>query len=160
MNSIQAVWTASKKRFHQYLQLERSLSVNSVEAYLADIEKFQQWSESCGFSDPLKISQKQIQAFPQWIADLGFQATSQARIISGVRAFYKFLVIHTNLIWFFSNVWQIISEHLLSIMTTGLYRSLILRAKIPSNRSPGIRNPALVMTPNRSQSPSKPTPKS
>ena len=98
MNSIQAVWTASKKRFHQYLQLERSLSVNSVESYLADIEKFQQWSESCGFSDPLKISQKQIQAFPQWIADLGFQATSQARIISGVRAFYKFLVMEDSLL--------------------------------------------------------------
>ena len=98
MNSSQAVWAASKKRFHQYLQLERSLSVNSVEAYLADIEKFQQWSESCGFSDPLKISQKQIQAFPQWIADLGFQATSQARIISGVRAFYKFLVMEDSLL--------------------------------------------------------------
>lgn len=98
MNSSQAVWATSKKRFHQYLQLERSLSVNSVEAYLADIEKFQQWSESCGFSDPLKISQKQIQAFPQWIADLGFQATSQARIISGVRAFYKFLVMEDSLL--------------------------------------------------------------
>ena len=98
MNSSKAVWAASKKRFHQYLQLERSLAVNSVEAYLADIEKFQQWSESCGFSDPLKISQKQIQAFPQWIADLGFQATSQARIISGVRAFYKFLVMEDSLL--------------------------------------------------------------
>lgn len=98
MNSSQAVWATSKKRFHQYLQLERSLSVNSVEAYLADIEKFQQWSDSCGFSDPLKISQKQIQAFPQWIADLGFQATSQARIISGVRAFYKFLVMEDSLL--------------------------------------------------------------
>jgi integrase/recombinase XerD len=98
MNSSQAVWATSKKRFHQYLQLERSLSVNSVEAYLVDIEKFQQWSESCGFSDPLKISQKQIQAFPQWIADLGFQATSQARIISGVRAFYKFLVMEDSLL--------------------------------------------------------------
>ncbi len=98
MNSSQAVWAASKTRFHQYLQLERSLSVNSVEAYLVDIEKFQQWSESCGFSDPLKISQKQIQAFPQWIADLGFQATSQARIISGVRAFYKFLVMEDSLL--------------------------------------------------------------
>ena len=93
-----SVWTAAKQRFKQYLQLERSLSVNSVEAYLADLEKYQLWMESLGYHDPLKINQKSIQQFPLWVADQGFQATSQARIISGVRAFYKFLVMEDSLL--------------------------------------------------------------
>ena len=93
-----SVWTAAKQRFKQYLQLERSLSVNSVEAYLADLEKYQLWMESLGYHDPLKINQKSIQQFPLWVSDQGFQATSQARIISGVRVFYKFLVMEDSLL--------------------------------------------------------------
>ena len=90
-------WIAAKQGFKQYLQLERSLSVNSVEAYLADLEKFELWSESRGWKGPLDMNQQRIQKFPEWIADLGFQATSQARIISGVRSFYKFLVMEDSL---------------------------------------------------------------
>ncbi len=90
-------WIGAKQRFKQYLQLERSLSVNSVEAYLADLEKFELWSESQGWTGPLDMNQQRIQKFPEWIADLGFQATSQARIISGVRSFYKFLVMEDSL---------------------------------------------------------------
>ena len=93
-----SVWTAAKQRFKQYLQLERSLSVHSVEAYLADLEKYQLWMESLGYHDPLKINQKSIQQFPLWVSEQGFQATSQARIISGVRAFYKFLVMEDSLL--------------------------------------------------------------
>ncbi|MFN5545710.1 MAG: tyrosine-type recombinase/integrase, partial [Bacteroidota bacterium] len=90
-------WIGAKQRFKQYLQLERSLSVNSVEAYLADLEKFELWSESQGWTGPLDMNQQRIQKFPEWIADLRFQATSQARIISGVRSFYKFLVMEDSL---------------------------------------------------------------
>ncbi|MEY4315696.1 MAG: site-specific tyrosine recombinase XerD, partial [Bacteroidota bacterium] len=93
-----SVWISAKQRFKQYLQLERSLSINSVEAYLSDLEKYQLWMESLGFDNPLLMDQKRIQLFPQWISDLGFQATSQARIISGVRAFYKFLVMEDSLL--------------------------------------------------------------
>ena len=90
-------WIPAKLRFKQYLQLERSLSVNSVEAYLADLEKFELWSVSQGWSGPLDMNQQRIQKFPEWVSDLGFQATSQARIISGVRSFYKFLVMEDSL---------------------------------------------------------------
>lgn len=98
MTNPSSVWISAKQRFKQYLQLERSLSINSVEAYLSDLEKYQLWMESLGFDNPLLMDQKQIQLFPQWISDLGFQATSQARIISGVRAFYKFLVMEDSLL--------------------------------------------------------------
>ena len=98
MTNPSSVWISAKQRFKQYLQLERSLSINSVEAYLSDLEKYQLWMESLGFDNPLLMDQKRIQLFPQWISDLGFQATSQARIISGVRAFYKFLVMEDSLL--------------------------------------------------------------
>lgn len=98
MTNPSSVWISAKQRFKHYLQLERSLSINSVEAYLSDLEKYQLWMESLGFDNPLLMDQKRIQLFPQWISDLGFQATSQARIISGVRAFYKFLVMEDSLL--------------------------------------------------------------
>lgn len=90
-------WIGAKQRFKQYLQLERSLSLNSVEAYVTDLDKFELWSVSQGWSGPLDMDQQRIQKFPEWVADLGFQATSQARIISGVRSFYKFLVMEDSL---------------------------------------------------------------
>ena len=90
-------WIGAKQRFKQYLQLERSLSLNSVEAYIADLDKFELWSIAQGWSGPLDMDQQRIQKFPEWVADLGFQATSQARIISGVRSFYKFLVMEDSL---------------------------------------------------------------
>lgn len=90
-------WIGAKQRFKQYLQLERSLSLNSVEAYITDLDKFELWSVSQGWSGPLDMDQQRIQKFPEWVADLGFQATSQARIISGVRSFYKFLVMEDSL---------------------------------------------------------------
>ena len=90
-------WLSAKQRFKQYLQLERSLSLNSVEAYIADLDKFELWSISQEWKGPLDMDQQRIQKFPQWIADMGFQATSQARIISGVRSFYKFLVMEDSL---------------------------------------------------------------
>ena len=90
-------WIGAKQRFKQYLQLERSLSLNSVEAYIADLDKFELWSVSQGWSGPLDMDQQRIQKFPEWVSDLGFQATSQARIISGVRSFYKFLVMEDSL---------------------------------------------------------------
>lgn len=90
-------WLGAKQRFKQYLQLERSLSVHSVEAYLSDIEKFQLWSDGLGYGSPIEMDQHRIQKFPEWVSDLGFQATSQARIISGVRSFYKFLVMEDSL---------------------------------------------------------------
>jgi integrase/recombinase XerD len=91
-------WIGAKQRFKQYLQLERSLSLNSVEAYIADLDKFELWSVSNGWNGPMDMDQHRIQKFPEWVADLGFQATSQARIISGVRSFYKFLVMEDSLI--------------------------------------------------------------
>lgn len=90
-------WNTYYTRFKQYLLLERSLSKNSIEAYADDIKKLEAYSESfLNRQSPEKITYKQLSQFIEWIASLGFSATTQARIVSGVKAFYKFLVIEND----------------------------------------------------------------
>ncbi|MEQ9592285.1 MAG: site-specific tyrosine recombinase XerD [Cyclobacteriaceae bacterium] len=87
------MWESQIKQFSNYLKLERSLSINSVEAYVRDIEKLHQFIEMThkGVS-PLKITAKHLQGFIGFVNDLGMSAHSQARILSGVKAFYKYLL--------------------------------------------------------------------
>ena len=88
------MWEPYKKGFKAYLQLERSLSDNSVEAYLRDIEKLTQFlQESKNLKKPDTVRLKDLQQFMRWIAELGMTATSQARIISGLRSFYKYCLL-------------------------------------------------------------------
>jgi integrase/recombinase XerD len=87
-------WAAEKKGFKAYLQLERSLSTNSVEAYLQDLEKFVSFLKMKGVDKaPNKVEREDITAFIVWIAELGMSARSQARILSGLRAFYGYMLI-------------------------------------------------------------------
>jgi len=86
-------WINCIKGFSQYLKLERSLSQNSIDAYVRDVEKLQQYAELSGVkSSPLKISTKELQKFIHYINEFGISAYSQARILSGIKAFYKYLV--------------------------------------------------------------------
>jgi integrase/recombinase XerD len=88
------MWEAYKKGFKAYLQLEKSLSDNSTEAYLRDIEKLTQWlSETGTLMKPEDIELKDLQRFLKWINELGMTTASQARIISGIRAFYRYCVL-------------------------------------------------------------------
>ena len=91
-------WAEAKEEFKQYLWLEKSLSWNSIEAYLHDIDKLQSYAAAeIGDVTPLQINQKQIQQFSAFIAEIGFVASSQARILSGFKAFYKFLLLNDYL---------------------------------------------------------------
>lgn len=88
------MWDAYKKGFKGFLRLERSLSENSVEAYLRDIDKLTQFLSASGKSAaPAAIELADLQQFVKWIAELGMSATSQARIISGIRSFYKYCLL-------------------------------------------------------------------
>jgi integrase/recombinase XerD len=88
------MWEPYKKGFKSYLQLEKSLSENSVEAYLRDIEHLTQYLQGKKqFSNPSELNLKDLQQFVKFIAELGMMATSQARIISGIKAFYKYCLL-------------------------------------------------------------------
>jgi integrase/recombinase XerD len=86
-------WDEAIIGFKQYLTLEKSLSKHSIEAYHRDIEKLKHWSVNQGFNNSLSLKRKSLEQFSAFVAEMGFQATSQARIVSGVRAFYKYLVL-------------------------------------------------------------------
>lgn len=91
-------WTGYYIRFKQYLQLERSLSINSIEAYADDLKKLENYSELFnGYQTPDKFSYKQLQQFIEWFAKIGFSSASQARVISGIKTFYKFLILENDI---------------------------------------------------------------
>jgi integrase/recombinase XerD len=88
------MWEPYKKGFKAYLQLEKSLSDNSVEAYLHDIEKLTAYLEvSNNLKTPQQIELKDLEKFVQWIMELGMTAGSQSRIISGLRSFFKYCLL-------------------------------------------------------------------
>ena len=88
------MWDAYKKGFKAYLQLERSLSDNSVEAYLRDIEKLTSFLLASNQKKaPAEVDLTTLQQFIKWVSELGMTAASQARIISGIKGFYKYCLI-------------------------------------------------------------------
>ena len=88
------MWENYKRGYKAYLQLERSLSDNSVQAYLRDIEKLTQFLQlTKNLKAPDKLELKDLQQFLRYIHELGMTATSQSRIISGIRSFYKYCLI-------------------------------------------------------------------
>jgi integrase/recombinase XerD len=87
------MWEAYKKGYKAYLRLEKSLSDHSVEAYLHDVTKLTEYLQVVNQEkNPAALTLKDLQAFVKWIGELGMGATTQARIISGIRSFYKYLL--------------------------------------------------------------------
>ena len=88
------MWEPYKKGFKAYLQLEKSLSDNSVEAYIRDVDKFTQFLQSSAtLQTPEEVNLETLQHFIRWISELSMTPSSQARIISGLRAFYKYCLL-------------------------------------------------------------------
>lgn len=87
-------WNIYKKGFKAFLQLEKSLSGHSVDAYIRDIDKLANFLQPYPeIHTPADIQLSHLQSFIQSIGALGMAATSQARIISGVKAFFKYCLI-------------------------------------------------------------------
>jgi len=88
-----SIWQIHIKSFEDYLMLEKSLSKNSVAAYRRDVEKLEQYLLLTQQDvSPLSIQSKHLKNFIVYLNELGFAATSQARLISGLKAFFRFLV--------------------------------------------------------------------
>ena len=109
-------WEIYKKGFKAFLQLEKSLSAHSVEAYLRDIDKLTNYLEANekGVS-PAEVSLQQLQSFIQCIGEMDMAPTSQARIISGIKSFFKYCVL----------------EQICTINPTTLLNSPKTRRKLP-----------------------------
>lgn len=86
-------WDIYIQEYENYLKLERSLSANSVEAYVHDVVKLRQFLEISNVDiTPLAVTSVELQDFIEWVNEVGMSAFSQARIISGLKSFYRYLV--------------------------------------------------------------------
>jgi integrase/recombinase XerD len=109
-------WEVYKKGFKAFLQLEKSLSAHSVEAYLRDIDKFAQYLfDEVGAIGPAEVTLKHLQSFIQTIGKLEMAPSSQARIISGIKSFFKFCLL----------------EQIISINPTTLLPTPKIQRKLP-----------------------------
>lgn len=90
-------WQIERKNFKNFLKIEKNLSNNSIDAYLNDLSKLESFIEGKYGKDnkisPHKIDLPELQDFLIHLYDFGIQKNSQARIISGIKAFYKYLLI-------------------------------------------------------------------
>ncbi len=109
-------WPSALQNFRAYLALERSLSANTLAAYDDDVQKFARYLDLQGLElSPLQVKREHLERFILWVNGLGLEASSQARLISGLRAFYKYLLV----------------EDLLDEDPTELLEGPRLRRKIP-----------------------------
>ncbi|MFC5627170.1 site-specific tyrosine recombinase XerD [Algoriphagus winogradskyi] len=90
---MQKIWQNHIKQFRHYLKLERSLSENSIEAYTRDVEKLAAYSEvTFPEKSPLELELEHLRKFVNDLAKLEISDYTHARIISGIKAFYKYLM--------------------------------------------------------------------
>jgi integrase/recombinase XerD len=86
-------WEQWVRAYENYLKLERSLSGNSIHAYTTDLSKLIHFLEHHGYTiQPGAITIRHLAEFNAWIGSSGLNARSQARIISGIRSFFQFLL--------------------------------------------------------------------
>lgn len=86
-------WRSAIKGFQAYLKLEKSLADNSIESYSRDIEKLFQFADAQQIQlKPETITLSDLRLFIAWVNELGMIPSSQARILSGIKAFYKYLL--------------------------------------------------------------------
>lgn len=104
-------------KYKVYLRLEKSLSDNTVSAYLADISKLFQFLKDEQIH-PLDVTLDNLETFSANLRDLGIQPRSQARILSGIRSFYHYLILEDYL--------QADPSELLESPQTGLHLPEIL----------------------------------
>ena len=87
-------WSESKKGYETFLRIEKSLSPNSVSAYVNDINKLIQFvEEHYPNLTPETVKLAQLRKFVEWMNESGISPRTQARTISGIKSFYKFLLI-------------------------------------------------------------------
>jgi len=139
------LWSSYIKGFKSYLKLERSLSGNSIDAYLNDINKLAQYFQSVNAEPKLnEITITHLKSFISWLNELGMLPSTQARVISGLKAFFAFLVIE-----------DLISDDPTALLeapklsrklpdTLNIYEINELIAAIDASKPDGMRNKAIM----------------
>ncbi len=113
-------WQSALRSFKSYLKLERSLSGNTIDAYLHDVEKLYQYFQTKSVQNtPLEVNSEDLKLFLVWVNELGMLPPTQARVLSGLKAFFKFLLL----------------EKLITIDPSALLESPKMSRKLPDTLS-------------------------
>lgn len=92
------MWQSYIKHFKNYLRLERSFSDHSVQAYVRDTEKLAEFLEIEQIHvSPDEVKEEHLLAFLKYISELGLAAHTQARMLSGIKSFYKYLLLENEI---------------------------------------------------------------
>lgn len=141
------MWQPYKKGFKAYLQLERSLSDHSVQAYLHDVEMLTDWLLlQQNQLHPADVNLQHLQAFLKNLGMLGLGARSQARIISGLKAFFRYAVIEQIIVHNPTELLEApkLQRKLPEVLAFGEIEQLI--AAIDQSTPEGTRNKAMLET--------------
>ena len=91
-------WENSKKGYENYLKLEKSLSQNSVAAYINDINKLIDFlNNNYKKITPERVKLEHLKSFVEWLNERGVSPRTQARTISGIKSFFKYLLIEEKI---------------------------------------------------------------
>ncbi len=139
-------WLLAKRSFSQYLRLERSFSVNTVDAYNRDLALLQQFAELHGYQTPAAVDRKAITDFLTFLNELGFAPPSQARVLSGVKSFFQFMLLENVIA---DNPTDLVSsprlgQKLPDVLHIHQIEQLI--AAIDLSKPEGVRNKAILET--------------
>jgi integrase/recombinase XerD len=131
------------KAYQRYLKLERNFTANTVDAYMRDLQKLVDYLRAAGI-DPVEVKLEDLQHFAASLHDIGISPRSQCRILSGVRAFYRFLFVDG---WVDSDPSELlespqIGEHLPEVLSTEEVD--ILEKAIDLSKWEGHRNKAII----------------
>lgn len=131
------------KAYQRYLKLERNFTANTVDAYMRDLQKLVDYLRAEGI-DPVEVKLEDLQHFAASLHDIGISPRSQCRILSGVRAFYRFLFVDG---WVDSDPSELlespqIGEHLPEVLS--IEEVDILEKAIDLSKWEGHRNKAII----------------
>ena len=146
------MWDAHKKGYKAWLRLEKSLSENSVEAYLHDVQRLTDYLLIAELKkNPDEIILKDLEKFTKWINELGLTNASQARMISGLRSFFKYCLIE-EIITIDPAALLEAPKNIRKLPDTLSFEEIeLIIAKIDLSKPEGERNKAIIETLTESQ---------
>lgn len=134
-----------RRDFEAYLRLERSLSPNTADAYLVDTAHLMEYLDERGLT-LTEVTEQDLHLLLATLRDLGISARSQARMIAGLRSFFKFLRLEGYIMFDPSELLESpqLPRHLPDVLSIGEIDAMI--AAIPQGKDESLRNEAIIET--------------
>ena len=86
-------WGEISRRYRSYIKLEKRLSDNTVESYMRDLEQFFHFVLRMWDVPPRKVEPQMVERYMAWLYDRGHEKSSQARVLSGLKSFFNYLLL-------------------------------------------------------------------